>query len=36
MLYDNLSVNAAGHLVFAGYDTTELAAQYGTALMLLD
>ena len=36
MLYDNLSVNEAGHLVFAGYDTTELAAQYGTALMLLD
>ena len=36
MLYDNLSVNEAGHLVFAGYDTTQLAAQYGTALMLLD
>ena len=36
MLYDNLSVNEAGHLLFAGYDTTELAAQYGTALMLLD
>ena len=29
MLYDNLSVNEAGHLVFAGYDTTDLAAQYG-------
>ena len=36
MLYDNLSVNEAGHLVFAGYDTTDLAARYGTALMLLD
>ena len=36
MLYDNLSVNEAGHLVFAGYDTTDLAGQYGTALMLMD
>jgi len=36
MIYPNLSVNDAGHLVFAGYDTTDLAAQYGTALMLLD
>ena len=36
MLYDNLSVNAAGHLIFAGQDTVELAQQYGTALMLLD
>ena len=36
MLYDNLSVNEAGHLVFAGYDTAELAKEYGTSLMLLD
>ena len=36
MLYDNLSVNAAGHLVFAGYDTAELAREFGTSLMLLD
>ena len=36
MLYNNLSVNPAGHLVFAGYDTVELAREYGTALMLLD
>lgn len=36
MLYKNLAVNDAGHLVFAGYDTTALAEQYGTALMLLD
>ena len=36
MIYPNLSVNDAGHLVFAGFDTAELAQQYGTALMLLD
>ena len=36
MLYKNLGVNEAGHLTFAGFDTTELAGQYGTALMLLD
>ena len=36
MLYDNLSVNEAGHLVFAGYDTAELANEHGTSLMLLD
>lgn len=36
MLYDNLSVNKQGHLVFAGYDTLELAAQYGTALFVMD
>lgn len=36
MLYDNLAVNALGHLTIAGYDTAELAAQYGTPLMVLD
>ena len=36
MLYDNLSVNEAGHLVFAGYDTVELAREHGTPLMLMD
>ena len=36
MIYDNLSVNHRGHLVFAGYDTTELAKTYGTVLMVLD
>ena len=36
MLYKNLSVNDAGHLCFAGFDTTELAREYGTALMLMD
>ena len=36
MIYDNLSVNHRGHLVFSGYDTTELAETYGTALMVLD
>ena len=36
MIYQNLSVNESGHLCFAGLDTTELAAQYGTALMVMD
>jgi len=33
---DNLSVNEAGHLCFAGQDTTGLAARYGTPLYLMD
>lgn len=36
MLYKNLNINEAGHLTFAGYDTTALAKEYGTPLMLLD
>ena len=36
MLYDNLSVNDRGHLTVGGWDTAELAAQYGTPLMVLD
>ena len=36
MLYKNLEINEAGHLTFAGYDTTQLAQQYGTALMVMD
>lgn len=36
MIYQNLGINHAGHLTFAGIDTTDLAAQYGTALMLMD
>ena len=36
MIYENLSVNAEGHLVFAGYDTLELAKQFGTALYVMD
>ena len=36
MLYENLGINQAGHLTFAGYDTVELAHTYGTALMLMD
>ncbi len=36
MLYDNLSVNSDGHLVFAGYDTLELAKEFGTALYVMD
>ena len=35
MLYNNLAINGAGHLVFAGYDTVELAQTYGTALMVM-
>ncbi len=33
---DNLGVNDAGHLTFAGQDTVALAAQYGTPLYLAD
>ena len=33
---DNLNVNEAGHLTFAGQDTAALAAQYGTPLYLMD
>lgn len=36
MIYDNLSVSSEGHLTFAGFDTTELAKTYGTALQVLD
>ena len=36
MLYDHLGINPAGHLTFAGYDTTTLAQQYGTALLVMD
>ena len=36
MIYDNLSVNSQGHLVFAGYDTLELAKKFGTALYVMD
>ncbi len=36
MLYDNISVNERGHLTFAGRDTVELAAKYGTPLYLMD
>ena len=34
MLYENLSVNALGHLTFCGQDTEQLAKEYGTPLML--
>ncbi len=33
---DNLGVNGAGHLTFAGQDTAALAAEYGTPLYLMD
>ena len=36
MLYKNLAINEAGHLTFVGFDTTQLAKQYGTPLMLVD
>ena len=36
MIYNNLAVNGEGHLTFAGQDTTVLAAQYGTPLMVMD
>lgn len=36
MLYKNITTNEAGHLTFAGYDTTELAQRYGTPVMLMD
>ncbi|MBQ7336284.1 MAG: diaminopimelate decarboxylase [Clostridia bacterium] len=36
MICNNLSINKAGHLCFAGQDTTELAAKYGTPLYLMD
>ena len=36
MLHTNIGVGAAGHLTFAGVDTTELAARFGTPLYLLD
>ena len=36
MLCNNIGVNACDHLTFAGRDTVELAAQYGTPLYLMD
>ena len=36
MIYNNLSINGDAHLVFAGHDTTELAAAYGTPLLVMD
>ena len=33
---DNVNVNEEGHLTFAGQDTTQLAAKYGTPLYLMD
>ena len=36
MICNNLSVNERDHLCFAGQDTVELAAQYGTPLYLMD
>lgn len=36
MLYSNLTINDSGHLAIAGLDATELAAEYGTPLYVLD
>lgn len=36
MISNNIGINAKGHLTFAGYDTVELAAKYGTPLYLMD
>ena len=36
MIYENLSVSPEGHLIFAGWDTLELAKQFGTALFVMD
>ena len=36
MICNNLSINPNGHLCFAGQDTVELAAKYGTPLYLFD
>ncbi|MBR5740096.1 MAG: diaminopimelate decarboxylase, partial [Firmicutes bacterium] len=36
MICDNLSISDNGHLLFAGQDTVELAAKYGTPMYLMD
>lgn len=36
MICDNLSINEKGNLCFAGHDTTELAAKYGTPAYIMD
>jgi len=36
MLYENMGVTAEGHFTFGGADTTELAAEYGTPLYVMD
>ena len=36
MLHNNVGINDAGHLTFAGRDTTELCEKYSTPLMLMD
>lgn len=36
MLCENIGVNSAGHLTFAGQDTVEIAREYGTPLYLMD
>lgn len=36
MQQDNVGINAQGHLTFGGFDTVELAKEYGTPLYVMD
>ena len=36
LLHDNYSINKDGHFTIGGYDTVELAKEYGTPLYVLD
>ena len=36
LIYKNLTINAEGHLEFAGFDTVALASEFGTPCYLLD
>ena len=36
MLHPNLNVNENNHLTFAGYDTVELAKEFGTPCYVMD
>ena len=36
MLHNNLSINEKGNLAFRGYDTVELAKEYGTPVYVMD
>lgn len=36
MLYDNLGINEKGHLTIGGMDTVDIAAEFGTALYVMD
>ena len=36
MICENIKINNKGHITFGGYDTVELAADFGTPLYLMD